>query len=162
MRTRNLLLSVVITFLTLSSCEENMKDTSLDDFCSVKPTGWECEIIETDFNTADIPQNAETPVAIVKYYNSDREFEGIGQSTLTPSLILNFYPIEQKEEQLAFIDSQKFFSWCIPVYFGETHDYFIVTSPCFKNSGTFTEEANTSIADLYEALDKVIIKKDYN
>jgi len=159
MRPQNLFLMLLVLFLF--ACEKNLMDTSLEDFCNVKPDGWNCEIIESNFNLSDIPQNADTPIAIVKYYNSNREFNGIGQTNVNPSLILNLYPMEQKDDLLNFIKSQQFFSWCIPRYFGETKDYFIITSPCFKNSGTFTEEANSSIADLYAALDKIIIKKDH-
>ena len=137
-------------------------DTKLMDFCSVKPDGWDCEIIESNFKPNDIPQNTGTPIAIVKYYNSGREFDGIGQRNVSPSLTLNFYPIGQKEDLVNLIKSQQLFSWCIPIYFGETRDYFIVTSPCFKNSGIFTENANSSIADLYAALNKIITKREYN
>nr|WP_319499664.1 hypothetical protein [uncultured Draconibacterium sp.] len=148
--------------LLLFACEKDVMNTSLEDFCNVKPDGWNCELIESNFNPGDIPQNADTPLAVIKYYNSNREFNGIGQTNVNPSLILNFYPIERKDDLLSFIESQQVYSWCIPIYFGETKDYFVITSPCFKNSGTFTEEANSSIADLYAALDKIIIKRDYN
>lgn len=162
MRPQNLFLVTFVLLLTLFACEKVIMDTKIEDFCSVKPDGWNCEIIESNFNPNDIPQNADTPIAIVKYYNSNREFDGIGQRNVNPSLTLNFYPIDQKDDLVNFIKSQQIFSWCIPIYFGETKDFFIITSPCFKNSGIFTENANSSIADLYAALDKIIIKKDYN
>lgn len=159
MRPQNLFLflAMFVLSLTFFACENDVIDTKIEDFCSVKPDGWDCEIIESNFNPNDIPQNADTPVAIVKYYNSNREFDGVN-----PSLTLNFYPIDQKDDLVNFIKSQQIFSWCIPIYFGETKDYFIITSPCFKNSGIFTENANSGIADLYAALDKIIIKKEYN
>ena len=148
--------------LSLFACEKDIMDTSIEDFCNVKPDGWNCEIIESNFNPSEIPKNADIPIAIVKYHNSDREFDGIGQTNVNPSLILNFYPIDQKSDLVNLIKSQQFYSWCIPIYFGETRDYFIITSPCFKNSGSFTKNANSSIADLYAALDKIIIKREYN
>jgi len=162
MRPQNLFLVTFVLLLTLFACEKDIMDTKIEDFCSVKPDGWDCEIIESNFNSNDIPQNADTPIAIVKYYNSNREFDGIGQRNVNPSLTLNLYPIDQKDDLVNFINSQQIFSWCIPIYFGETIDFFIITSPCFKNSGIFTENANSSIADLYAALDKIIIKKEYN
>jgi hypothetical protein len=158
MRPQNLFLMLLVIFLF--ACDKDL-DTSLEDFCNVKPSGWNCEIIESNFSPSDISQNAETPIAIVKYTNLKRDFTGIGQTNVNPSLILNLYPIKQKDDLLSFIKSQQIFSWCIPIYFGETKDYFIITSPCFKNSGTFTEEANSSISDLYAALDKITIKKNY-
>jgi hypothetical protein len=162
MKLQNLLLATVITLLTLLSCKKDIKDTNIEDFCSVKPDGWECEIIENDFNRNDIPQNADSPIVIVKYHNPNKEFVGIGQRNVNPSLTLDLYPINQKEELVKFIKSQQLYSWCIPIYFGETKDYFLITSPCFKNSGSFTDEANSSIADLYTALDRIIVKRDYN
>ena len=161
MRPQNLFLAMFMLLLTLFACDKDLIDTSIEDFCNVKPDGWNCEIIESNFNPNEIPQNADTPIVVVKYYNSNREFDGIGQINVNPSLILNLYPIEQKDNLVKFIKSQQIFSWCIPIYFGETRDYFIITSPCFKNRGTFTENANSSIEDLYAALDKIIIKKDY-
>lgn len=162
MNPRRLFLSAVVLLLTLFSCEKELMNTKIEDFCSVKPDGWDCEIIESKFNPNDIPQNADTPIAIIKYYNSNREFDGIGQSNVNPSLTLNLYPIDKKDDLINFIKSQQIFSWCIPIYFGETRDYFIITSPCFKNSGIFTENANSNIADLYSALDRIIIKREYN
>ncbi|NJM15974.1 MAG: hypothetical protein HC896_11945 [Bacteroidales bacterium] len=75
---------------------------------------------------------------------------------------MDIYPISIKDELVRFIRSQQMFSWCIPVYFGETKDYFVITSPCFKNSGVFTNEANATIDDLYKALYKFMVKKNYN
>ena len=67
-------------------------------------------------------------------------------------MILNFYNIGDKEDLQSAIEAQRIFSWCIPVYYGETESYFIVTSPCFINSGCFSEEANECIEDLHVAL----------
>jgi hypothetical protein len=60
------------------------------------------------------------------------------------------------------IESQQIYSWCIPIYYGETKDYFILTSPCFINGGNFTEQADSSIVDLQNALNTVITKKNYD
>lgn len=159
---QNLRSVIFVLLLTLFSCEKDIVDTKLEDFCNVKPGGWDCELIQSNFNSNDIPQNVDTPLAIVKYFNASREFEGIGQINVNPSLILNFFPINQKDNLVKLIKSQEIYSSCIPIYFGETKDFFIITSPCFKNSGIFTENANSNIVDLYAALDKIIIKRDYN
>jgi len=160
MRTKNLMLACFVLLLTLFACNDDIPNTKLEDFDSIKPDGWECEIIESNFNPTDIPQNTDTPIAIIKYTNTKNEFEYFAETVIHPSLILDIYPIGKKTELLDLIKSQQLFSWCIPIYFGETRDYFIITSPCFTNSGLFTEEANKSIADLYAALDKIIIKKE--
>jgi hypothetical protein len=163
MKTKSLLLILVMTSIVFLSHAQDKKVSDFDKFCNIKPDGWECQIIKDNFDINDIPRNAATPLAIVKYNNPNREFDGcgIGETNLIPSLILDFYPINRKQELLKLIKSQRYYSHCIPIYYGETEDYFIITSPCFKNNGTFTEEANSMIEDLYKALDSIIIKRDY-
>lgn len=158
---KKIALSILIISVFLNSCEKTISPT-LDEFCSVIPTGWECEIIQDTFNANLIPANASTPIAIVKYINLNREFSGIGDTEINPSLILDLYSIKQKEELIQFIKSQQMYSWCIPIYYGETERYFIITSPCFINCGNFTDEANTCIEDLQSALKSIIIVNEYN
>ena len=154
-------LSIIFISIILYSCEKTINPT-LDEFCSVIPTGWECEVIQDTFNTNLIPRNARTPIAILKYINLNREFTGIGDAKVNASLILDLYSIQQKEELIQFIKSQQIYSWCIPRYYGETERYFIITSPCFINSGYFTDEANTCIEDLHSALKSIITVNEYN
>ena len=154
-----LIISILIILL---SCEKKDNNPNLEDFCSVIPNGWECEIIQDTFNANYIPRNANTPIAIVKYINQTREFTGSVDFKINPSLILDLYSIQQKEELIQFIRSQQLYSWCIPRYYGETEKYFIITSPCFINGGYFTEEANSCIEDLHSALKSIITVKEYN
>lgn len=167
MKTGNYLnLLFFIAVVPLISCDKednnNNKNQAFDEFCSVAPDGWECNIITGDFQIQDIPQNADTPVVIIKYCNPNVKFTRIPGSEVNPSLILDLYEIEQKEELLDLIVSQLMFSWCIPAYYGETKDYFILTSPCFINGGCYSEEANASISALHEALKSIITINDYN
>lgn len=158
-----LLISLLLMFLLLfSSCETSLKNPSLDVFSTLAPSGWTCEIVLSDFNPNDIPKNANQPLAIIKYVNTERTYEWAGHTQIHPSLTLDFYPIEQKQELVEFIKSQQMYSWCIPEYFGETNRYFILTSPCFKNNGVFTDDANKSVDDLHRALEKVITRKNYS
>jgi len=156
-----LFLIIYISFLLLS-CEKEEKNPTLNDFCNIKPTGWDCEIIQNDFDKNDIPQNAKEPIAVVKYKNTNRELIHLSGAMFYPSLILDLYPIAQKRELIDLIKSQQIYSWCIPIYYGETKDYFILTSPCFINAGTFTEQADSSINDLHNAINKIITKNNYN
>lgn len=144
-----------------SACSEDSINTILEDFCNIKPEGWECEIIENNFNENDIPKNTKDPIAIIKYRNMSREFSSFGQEVY-PSLTLDIYPIKDKKELIEFIGSQMIFSWCIPTYYGESRDLFVITSPCFINSGSFTEEADSCINDLHKSLENILDKKDYN
>lgn len=63
---------------------------------------------------------------------------------------LHIHSISEKEDINKIIEQQQIFSWDIPVYFAETKDYMIVTSPAW-NIGGQTDKAI--------ALDKAL--KDY-
>lgn len=162
MKTYKFLFLIIFISFSLLSCEKEEKNPTLNDFCNIKPFGWDCEIIQNDFDKNDIPQNAKEPIAVVKYKNTNRELIHLSGTKLYPSLILDLYPIEQKLELIDLIKSQQLYSWCIPIYYGETKDYFILTSPCFINAGTFTEQADSSINDLQNALNKIITKNNYD
>jgi hypothetical protein len=154
------ILSLII-HIEMTSCDNDDKNEynklSFNEFCSIIPDGWNCEIIVSDFNIHDIPHSADTPLAIIKYINPNKEFTRYDNRKQHPSLILNFYDIKEKEELIEFIESQRIYSWCIPWYYGETKDYYIITSPCFINGGCFTEECNNCLKELHASLKKIII-----
>ena len=149
-------------FMVITSCEKQYSNADLDEFCSVVPAGWDCQITFDGFNPQDIPASSGQPYAMIYFNNLNRSFLNSEEREEHPSLILNFYPIQQKSSLIALIKSQQIYSWCIPSYYGETQDYFILTSPCFINGGCYTEEANASIEDLQLALESIISKVDYN
>lgn len=158
---KTIILSIIL-LITLSSCEKEDKNPTLDDFCSVKPKNWDCSIVLKDFDKNEIPQNAPQPIGIIKYQNHNAEITGLSNTMVNPSLILDFYPINQKEALIDLIKSQQVYSWCIPIYYGETKDYFIVTSPCFINEGINTEQAESSLIELQKAINQIIEKKNYD
>lgn len=154
-----------ISIIILASCDDNnndARDQTFDEFCSAAPDGWECKITTSNFDIQNIPQNAETPIAIIEYQNPNVEFTKYTDIKVNPSLIIDIYEIGRKKELIDFIKSQQLYSWCIPIYYGETKDYLIITSPCFINGGSFTDEANACINDLHEALKNIITINDYN
>ncbi len=153
-----LLLSASFLLVTVHSCEKEKTDPELELFCNVKPAGWECEIIRDHFDMNDIPRNADNPVAIIKYRNPGLEFTTIDSTKENPSLTLDLYPAKQKQELTELIQSQQMYSWCIPIYYGETEDYYIITSPCFINKGSFTEEADSCISALHQSLSTILTK----
>ena len=77
--------------MIFSSCEKSEQHATFEDFCKVKPDGWECEIIENKFSINDIPKNADIPIAIIKFTNPNREFTGFSDSIVYPSLTIDFY-----------------------------------------------------------------------
>jgi hypothetical protein len=161
----NILSMVSILFMVMTvSCDDQHQETRIsdfNDFCSVAPEGWTCNITTSDFDSEKIPQDAETPIAIIEYWNPNITFTSYLETKVNPSLIIDIYEISRKQELLDFIGSQQLYSWCIPMYYGETREYFILTSPCFINGGSFTDEANSSIDDLHEALKEIITVKEY-
>jgi len=157
-----ILLFIISLLIALISCEKEENKSNLTELCNVRPDGWECEIITDDFNSNDLPRDAGKPLAIIKFKNPEREFLRYHDRIVNPSLILDLYNINQKHELIDFIISQQVFSWCIPLYYGETEDYFIITSPCFVNYGAFTEEANSLIEDLHTSLKSLIVVKEYD
>lgn len=159
-RSKSMLLIIFFLF-TLLSCEKKEKSPVFDDFCNVKPKYWDCSIVQKDFDKNQIPQNSPEPIVIIKYQNLNCEFLGLSNTKVNPTLILDFYPINQKQALIDLIKSQQLFSWCTPIYFGETKDYIIITSPCFINGGIFTEQADSCLSDLQAAINTIITKKDY-
>ena len=156
METKTTLFSLLIIFMALTACEEGNPGEVPAAFCSVAPEGWECEVFHPPFDSSMIPRNADLPEVIVRYHNPGRTFPRYPGEELYASLILDLYPVEQKEACQALVASQQMYSWCIPVYYGEHRDYYILTSPCFINGGTFTERADSALADLHAALGEIL------
>lgn len=161
MKIRFLSLFIFLVIIVYNACERSQENPVIEDFCSVIPDDWSCEIIREQFDQNDIPRNAPEPFAVIRYINENDAVTGMGDVQFSPSLILDVYPIKQKNELIDLVKSQQMYSWCIPVYYGETDDFFILTSPCFINRGTFTEEANTTIKELQESLEKIITVVNY-
>lgn len=149
-----LILCFLIIIISTLSCNEDDSDpiTELDEICSIIPGDWNCVIQTDNFNQTNIPEALDTPKAIITFTNTSEEFTRTSGTMMNPSLKLNFYNIDDKEELQSIIESQSIFSWCIPVYYGETVNFYIVTSPCFINNGCFTKESNECIKDLHVAL----------
>lgn len=114
------------------------------------------KIIIQNSEEMEIPHGIGKPVAIVNFTNPNKEFEyypGVKTGKeYNPSLILYFYHIAEKQEIMEIVDEEKIYSWCIPIYFDETKEYIIVTSPCYINSGIFTEEAKSYYSPLEKSL----------
>lgn len=114
------------------------------------PEGWSYTII-TEEGKMESPHGLEDPVIRIDFINPDVEFENSGKTKkYNPSLRLYFYHSAEKQEIMEIIANESVYSWCIPIYFDETKQYIIVTSPCYINSGVFTEEAK----DYYSPLEK--------
>jgi hypothetical protein len=122
----------------------------------VIPTNGYSKIITQNSEEMVIPHGLKEPAAIVNFINPNEEIEYCPDAKTgkkhNPSLLLYFYNITEKQEIIEIIDHEKFYSWCIPTYFDETKKYIIVTSPCYINSGIFTEEAINYYSPLEKSL----------
>jgi hypothetical protein len=150
--------------ILISGCinEENTKEELGDEILNIGegiPEGWNYTIITQTMGEIEIPQGLWEPVAIVDFANLDKKIgyypNAKNNKKYHPSLQLYFYNISEKQQIIEIIAKEKMHSSCIPIYFGETGKYIIVTSPCYINNGIFTEEAK----DYYYHLEKSL--KEY-
>lgn len=151
MKIKLLLLSF---FTVFSSCTNDLNKVSIstfDAFCSARASGWGCQIFQGSFDNIPIPKGVENPLAVVKYDNPNRTFTNYN-SKINPSLFLQIYDISKKPALEKIIAKSILYSWCIPIFYGENEKYYVITSPCYINSGSFTDEANGLIKPLHQSL----------
>lgn len=167
-----ILLNGCIQEITKKQSEETLGDEILN-IGEAAPKGWNYtitqnftgEIISANGYSKIITQNSEEmvlphglgePIAIVNFVNLNEEIEYYPDTETgkkhNPSLLLYFYNITEKQEIMKIIDQEKLYSWCIPIYYDETKKYIIVTSPCYINSGIFTDEAKSYYSPLEKSL----------
>ena len=131
----------------------------------VIPANGYSKIITQNSEEMVLPQGLMKPVAIVNFTNPNKEIEYYPDSKTgkkhKPSLLLYFYSVTEKQEIIEIIDREKIYSWCIPIYFDETKKYIIVTSPCYINSGIFTEEAQNYYSPLEKSLKEYFYRFKY-
>lgn len=116
------------------------------------PPSWNYTVFTQNLEEIPRPHDLWKPVAIVNFSNPSVYFEVAGGDYRQPSLWLYFYNISEKQEIMGIIVNESIYSWCIPIYFNETNKYMIVTSPCYINSGVFTEEAQSYYIVLEKSL----------
>ena len=150
--------------ILISGCinEENTKEELGDEILNIGeniPEGWNYTIITQNLEETKRPHGLWEPVAIVDFANLNKEIgyypDAKNNKKYHPSLQLYFYNISEKQQIIEIIAKEKMHSSCIPIYFGETGKYIIVTSPCYINSEIFTEDEK----DYYYPLEKSL--KEY-
>jgi hypothetical protein len=116
---------------------------------------WECTVVTEELENIERPHGLLAPVAMVQFINRKAE---ISDKKINPSLKLYFYNISEKEKVRTIIKKESFYSWNIPIYFDETKNYIIVTSPSYINNGIFTEEAKKHYSPLEKSLKEYLCK----
>lgn len=141
--------------------EEKTKEEPGDEIQNIGeavPQGWNYTIITQNVENIERPQGIWEPVAIaiMDFTNFNKEIgHDAGMKTnmnYYPSLRLYFYNATEKQEILEIMDKEKMHSNCIPIYFSETKRYIIMTSPCYINSETFSEDARHYYSKLEKPL----------
>jgi hypothetical protein len=137
-----------------SSTESSNQELGLEilNIGEAVPYGWNYSVFTQNLEEIPIPHGLWKPVAIVNFTNSAAYFEVADSDYRYLSLWFYFYNISEKQKIIGIIVNESIYSWCIPIYFNETNKYIIVTSPCYINSGVFTEETQNYYTFLEKSL----------
>jgi hypothetical protein len=129
------------------------------------PAGWNCAMYQSDQVTA-VPHGLGKPVFEVVTSNTNVSFSFVKfpnaprPAMQSPIIPLYFYRHNDKLEVMKIIEKEAMYSWSIPVYFGETDEFVVVTSPAFVNGGVFTHEARLALRPMWKVLRDLIPKKE--
>ncbi len=125
------------------------------------PDGWQCSVFREDGQKGH-PLGLDEPVLRLDFAAPDQflaDAPGFGAAKVSPLIQLYLYKIADKAHVLEMIARGRNSSSNPPIYFGETWDFVIVTSPPYVNHGIFTEEAKRAIFPMWKALRKYIPNK---
>jgi hypothetical protein len=106
------------------------------------------------------PVGLEEPVFRIDFLNSKTKFSYTHRfvskpdntETYNPCLRLHFHPITDKEPIMKTIAGMSNRSFAIPLYFDETKEYIIITSPGWINHGIYNKQARALYTPLEKAL----------
>ena len=138
------------------------EDALISEICAELPQGWTCTIEQASARKGH-PHGLEEPLFRTDFTNPHKAFEspfaGV-RKKLNPIIQLYFYDIASKAHVMEVIEKEREHSWDIPIYFGETEKYIVVTSPAYVNYGVFSEDAKKAIRPMWQALRKRIDNKE--
>jgi hypothetical protein len=146
----------LVFLVLLVGCPSQSKpdrDTFISSIRNDLPAGWKCIVIKQDGKKGH-PHGLEEPLMRIDLSSPGPSFQrtkGAGRE-LSPLIQLYLYDIADKSHVQEVIKKERLYSWDIPIYFGETEEYFIVTSPLYVNHGVFTEEAKQTIRPIWKVL----------
>jgi len=150
---KKLLIPIILIFLISASCASANEDQIIRGVKNILPQGWSVEIDKNISNLVGL----EKALFQLSFKNENeyliREVTPNKQVKFNPSLKLLFYDIKNKEEISKAIKKTEMMSSNIPIYYSETKEYMILTSPGYINGGVYTKEAKA----LIEPLDKALV-----
>jgi hypothetical protein len=125
------------------------------------PDGWQCSAVRQDGQKGH-PLGLEEPVLRLDFAAPGQflaHAAGFGTAKVSPLIQLYLYKIGERAHVLEMIRRGRVYSSNPPIYFGETLDFIVVTSPSYVNHGIFTDEAKRAIFPMWKALRKHIPNK---
>ncbi len=137
---------------------DSLLNKKLTQILNRLPTNWNGNLYNIVPNSARI-KGVPAPMTVAEFVNSVDTFE-VNVNKRRQHLVLYFYPLSQKDTLNEIIDQSMMYSWCIPMKFKETSDYFIITSPCYhhlkcRDNGNNDECENKFLNDLNVLLEKL-------
>lgn len=126
------------------------------------PDGWNCTVYRSK-DIQEVPHGLGKPEFEVVAVNTNVYFLKSEVPNLTkqnPVVPLYFYRHSEKVELMKVIEKERIYSCSIPMYFGETEKFVVVTSPAFVNGGVFTPEACHALRPAWAALQELIPNKE--
>ena len=154
----NFILVMVASFV---SCEEEktLEINNVNDFCKIKPEGWKCSVYEYNLEWNDSLPPDYFPIATVtmtKTLDASNPDYGL----VYPLFVFNVYEIERKDLLNELCDSLSMYSRHIPIYYGETGKFYLLTTPYQINFGDFSEKSKKYSVEVHRNFKNVL--KDYN
>ncbi len=127
------------------------------------PQGWSC-VLHQNSDVQAAPHGLGKPFFQVVASNTNISFTKIPDAarptTQSPVIPLYFYRLSEKPDIMKVIERERSYSWNIPIYFGETDEFVVVTSPAYVNGGVFTPEARRALRPMWTVLRELIPKKE--
>ena len=152
--------SVAILVLLASCNKESATEADmLSGIQAILPEGWHHTVIDEAAKMGH-PAGLEEPIFRIDFLNSKTKFSYTHRyfskpdktETYNPCLRLHFHPITDKEPIMKTIARLSHHSFAIPLYFDETKEYIVITSPGWINHGLYNEQATALYTPLEKAL----------
>lgn len=154
----NLLLCALPLSAVFAGELTNFEPQVVRDIRTRLPTGWNCTVYQSN-DVKVVPHGLGRPVFQVVVANTNLSFVKSEVPNLTkqsPVIPLYFYRHGEKADVMRIIQKESIYSWSIPIYFGETAEFVVVTSPAFVNGGVFTPEARHALRPMWKVLRELI------
>ena len=131
-------IKTVIIFICLFSFTGCEKDEvpdyqEIDMVCSQIPSNWRCHIYYEDLDSIPtlVPHYLDqTAIAVVEFENIDIQYTQYGGKERYQSFILYYFDISDKDTLAYQTRCWQIYSSCVPMYFDETLNCYILANTC--------------------------------